>query len=246
MCDFEKALVIALTETFPKGRYVPCFFHFTRALFVKGTYLNLYCDKWKEQTKRMLLGIRQLPFTIPKKIVDNLQKLEDEYGKLCDSFSRFFKYFKNNFLAGRFSIFKWSYYQMIKDLAGYPRIILTNNGCETFNARLKSALKNMTPNCYEAIHAIRLAENLKFMDYEERRNTIAIPAMRGNSAIDEYLTYHAKQMEEEIRDGELDEQKMKDVEAGKEDIGIIKGMLGNNRDRFLMKFQRHLEKGKVK
>lgn len=135
------------------------------------------------------------------------------------------------------------------------------------------------------------------MDFEDRKNMVAVPMLRGATAIDEYLNFHSQQIMSEIRDDaetkdippkpvepllpgvKVEEEKVtpqrknlayfnfssfflkekfykktffqdrkpKNVAAMEhfmnDDIGLIRGNVGWNRDRFLMKFQRHLERG---
>eukprot|EP01022_Parablepharisma_sp_SALTPOND_P000462 TRINITY_DN10237_c0_g2_i1.p1 TRINITY_DN10237_c0_g2~~TRINITY_DN10237_c0_g2_i1.p1 ORF type:complete len:371 (-),score=18.00 TRINITY_DN10237_c0_g2_i1:126-1238(-) len=99
-CDFEKALLTTMKNTFPSATFVACFFHFAHALWNRCNYLGLSADQWRAATKAMLFEIKGLAFIPPSKIQPKFEEIKQKFMGLSTGFERFFKYFDKHFMHG--------------------------------------------------------------------------------------------------------------------------------------------------
>lgn len=68
--DFELALLNSINIVFPKAIVIPCYFHFTKALWENAARRGLRKSAFRQQTKRLIAMIKCLAFIPLEKVME--------------------------------------------------------------------------------------------------------------------------------------------------------------------------------
>ncbi|CAI2384620.1 unnamed protein product [Moneuplotes crassus] len=162
--DFELSLITASKEVYPNADIVPCFFHFTKALWMNAAKHGLKKRNVLSQTKQLMFSLKALAFRPPEKVYRRFELIRDNYSQKSNSFKSFLEYFEHTWMDRTFKIKDWNYYEK---LSNFEELALTNNGLESFHQMIRSQLRRTKPALSGFVDVLGRVELMKKTDYEE-------------------------------------------------------------------------------
>ena len=158
-CDFEQALLGAITRIFPYSKIIGCLFHWKQA--IRRKLLSLKFTNEKEIVPHAMVKYSMDILTvIPTNEIrnkgiafvnDNLKDdiLQDQD---AEKLNKFWDYFVNYWMSSNKMIETWN----ISNYQGNKNVLRrTNNGLERYNLRMKTLFKNGRPSFAQFVHTMR-------------------------------------------------------------------------------------------
>eukprot|EP00833_Pecoramyces_ruminatium_P003019 jgi/Orpsp1_1/1177051/evm.model.c7180000060003.1 len=162
-CDFERGISNAAKKIFPYIKIRFCIWHYKRALETKKNKLcnaeiNSNKDLYKEYK-----AISNFPFINPEYIFEIYCKIKNRCKEnKFEQFLNFLDYFEKTYIIN-FKINEWNYYNCIEHI--------TNNASESFNNYLNYLIPSK-PNFYRLVNVLREEENVSYLEYENKDESI--------------------------------------------------------------------------
>ena len=159
-CNFEQALLNAISGTVPYSKIAGFFFHWKQAIHRKLISLKFANEKEIVSRSMVKNSMDILTVILVNEITtkgfvfvnDNLK--EAIFGeKDSEKLKKFWKYFENYWMSSNKMIETWniSKYQCNKNV-----VRRTNNGLESYNLRLKKLFKSGTPSFAQFVKTMRI------------------------------------------------------------------------------------------
>ena len=159
-CDFEQALLNAISGIFPFSKIVGCFFHWKQAIYRKLIALKFRNEK-EIVSHSMVKNSMDILTVIPANeittkgfafVKDNLKEAILEEND-SEKMQKFWKYFENYWMSSNKMIETWN----ISNYQGNKNVLRrTNNGLERYNLRLKKLFKSGTPSFAQFVNTMRI------------------------------------------------------------------------------------------
>lgn len=106
-----------MEKHYPNSILLPCFFHFSQAIWRKASKLGLRKDeKIFRDCKIMIMNIKALAFTPPDEVKERFEIMKRSFLKLGTNFQEFLTYFENTWMGKKkkFNINLWNYYPAVR------------------------------------------------------------------------------------------------------------------------------------
>ena len=161
LCDFEIAIIQAVSLNFPNSRHQGCYYHFMQAIWRKVQALGLASDYSNPQDmtlKNFVQKMCAIAFCPPAFVRSAWISVQEEAPEL-PRIDELVEYFSATWVRSSFQIRQWNYFK----IEG-PR---TNNHVEGWHSRLKNIVGKAHPNVYELVEVIQKEESVTTMKVQQ-------------------------------------------------------------------------------
>ena len=183
MCDFEYALITTAINFVGPNKVRGCLFHYRQALYKK--YKELKKTNNSKQLDIVLKIFSSLPFTSK----NQFDSILDFLNANCNEFKEFMKYYN----------VQWKkHYTLIQKFSG-ANPVFTNDGLESYHAKLNNNIKNAHPKVSEAIKILgELDDNILTLNKNDINSGKFINRQIGWRETIQYINMELQQLYNDI------------------------------------------------
>ena len=157
--DFEAASVGAFRRQFQQTLFTGCWFHFKPAIWKYIQSRGLVCQYRDDHALRTFFRVlTSIPFLPENKIAPFFAHYLGESIADRDDLG---ENFTPEFFVNVDAYFHRTWLNKVDQLCIFHSSIRTNNGCESFNAKLSRVLNRCRPNVYHVIDFLKKEESIR-------------------------------------------------------------------------------------